>query len=86
MSKINYFATFGSDHLSDFNINSMKIMLYIPYATETQLRRQLSRPPINSYYCTTYPIDQAASMEKSYNMKLISYDELMKKRFIKGEQ
>ena len=86
MSKINYFATFGNNHLLDFSINPMKVTVYIPYATETQLREQLSKSPIENHYCTTYPIDQAAGMEKTYGRKLISYDELMKKQFIRGEQ
>ena len=77
---IKYFATFGSDHLSTFNINPLKVMVYVPYASETELCKQLQESPINNHYCTIYPIDRGPAREKQFGTYLISYDDLLLKQ------
>lgn len=73
-----FFATFGSDHLSEFNIRPMSIMVYIPDEPEHVLRQRLNKPPFNNQYCTTYPIDHAEQMIKKYEMTLYTMDELLR--------
>lgn len=81
--KIKYFATFGGGQLEGFKVNSMKVMVYIPDVSEYVLRAAMQEEPINNKYCTTYPIDRAAEMERLYSMYLITYDDLMKLNTLK---
>lgn len=73
---ITAFATFGSDHLPNFHINSMKVILVAE--DESELRQRLQEEPFNNHYCTTYPISQSQDMQDKYGMVEITLDELLR--------
>ena len=60
-----YFATFGSNQLEEFDVNPMKPMVYIPGASENELRQRLREEPFNNHYCTSYPINEYKNMKKN---------------------
>lgn len=79
--KIKCFATFRSGQLKDFNVNPRDIMLYIPFASEGELRFKLNTKDIK--FCNTFFVSQAPRMEKQFGMYPISYNDLMLKRLVK---
>ena len=79
MSRDDYFATFGSGQLQNFNIDPMSIMVFIPGATEAELRERLQQEPFDNKYCTTYPAEPYyIQMTEQYNMSSITVDDLLK--------
>ena len=75
--KENYFATFGSGNLENFDANPMKVMLV--HESESRLRDILQSKPFNNKYCTTYDIKYAKDMEEKYGMQKFTLDELFEK-------
>ncbi len=76
---MDYFATFGSSQLLTFNVNPMKVAVYIKNATEIELRDALNQHPFYNRYCTTYPMESYQHMADDYGVVLYEMDELLKK-------
>lgn len=74
-----WFATFGSDHLTEFNVNPMKVMLVLGNGNTScmDLRDTLQLPPFNNRYCTTYPIEEAEHMNQFWDMEIYTLEELL---------
>jgi len=76
-----YFATFGSGHLLHFDVNPMKVAVYMPNCSESELIDTLNKAPFNNNYYTTYPIKMFSEMHKHFGVILYSIEELLKLQY-----
>jgi len=72
------FATFGSGHLNDYDVNSIKVML--EFNSEEELRETLMAEPFNGDFCTSYPESHADLMVYKYGMISYSLTDLLKRK------
>lgn len=70
-----FFATFGSDHLEEYDVDSLKTAVLLEGTIEEA--ESSITAIVGPYYCTTYPIDQLAKMIEKHNIVPITREVLM---------
>ena len=79
-----YFATFGGDHLPDFDFpgGSMTVMLVSETGqTENEFRASMGPGTVvDNKYFTTYPLEEAHRMHIDYGMREYAMAEFMARR------
>ena len=68
------FITFGSNHLENFDVHSMSVMLQIENRNVHMKDEELG---IKEKFAFEYPSEDALYMVKKYNMKLYTREELL---------
>lgn len=62
-----YIFTFGSNHLKDFSVRAMDVMLVVEGETVSDARSKVFQfDGIGKYFCTSYPYTEKI-VEKFYN-------------------
>ena len=75
-----YFFTFGSGHLKEFNVDSMRVMLIVEAENESKAREMIfNYPGIGEYFCTSYGYSMKGDFDM-YNMTEYTLADLEKKR------
>ena len=68
------FITFGGDHLPNYNINSMSVMLVIEDRPTLMADEELE---IGKAFAFEYPLSHATEMTEKWGMKLYTKEELL---------
>jgi len=70
-----YIASFGSDHLKDYNVNPLSTIIIIEGVDENSARETLVEL-IGTKFCTTYPIDMLKSLQDKFELDVYTLEEL----------
>jgi len=73
---MDYFATFGSSQLSNYDINPMKVMLLLPAGLTEEEFRAVLKIRFDNKYCTVYPSIEMRGLMKEYNMRMLTMAQL----------
>lgn len=70
--------TFGNNHLIQFNVRPLSVMLVIEAESENKARTlALNFNGIGEYFCTSYPYTKyEKEFKEKYNMKEYTFDDL----------
>jgi hypothetical protein len=76
-----YIATFGSNQLNQFNVNSMNVMLVLEGNYEDIRTQLFNFPGIGANFCTTYNYEAVVEEFKNkFKMKEYTLEDLEKLR------